>query len=283
MRVDFPSGLNNYLPYSSAGIGASNANRGAAAGQSTGAASSDQVSLSPAALALQTSGANAGTSAGSQSTSPDIAQEEQLLTTLADKSMAALGIITPAEESGTQVTFDSVSYNVSSSESVSEQSQQAGASGSGGAQTSTQFSATQAATFTGEGEIVTANGQDFKFQIQLQLGQSEQGTVGTAATGAATGTASSSPASTSSSDPLSQLLDGLQSSPTSNNANSAGGNVSNAAPTSSTGINWDAILQQSESLFNLLDSLAGTSQAQASQASAASQPPANQILTSLST
>jgi hypothetical protein len=278
----------------------------------------DQVSLSDAARALQAQGGTngsggstddaggptgtSGTSALSPTLSPDFTQEEQLLTSLADKSLAALGIISPADEAGTQVSFDALSYDVSSSASVSLQSQQAGTAGgtSSGAQASLQFGTAQEATLTGEGHIVTADGRDFTFQIELQVGESEQGSIAAGTplatandAGSDSGAVSGATAPTTS-DLATQLLDALLSPSASaagntDSTNSAAGLAANSdlgsttntgsatgtdlAPSTGPTINWDAILKQSKALFDLLDSLAGPSlspsaaQAQVSPAS----------------
>ncbi len=263
----------------------------------------DQVSLSDAARALQAQGGTngsggstddaggptgtSGTPALSPTLSPDFTQEEQLLTSLADKSLAALGIISPADEAGTQVSFDALSYDVSSSASVSLQSQQAGTAGgtSSGAQASLQFGTAQEATLTGEGHIVTADGRDFTFQIELQVGESEQGGAAGAPlatandAGSDSGAVSGATAPTTS-DLATQLLDALlsASAPAAGNTdstNSAAGPAANSdlgsttntgsatgtdlAPSTGPTINWDAILKQSKALFDLLDSLAGSS------------------------
>jgi hypothetical protein len=242
--------------------------QGINASQPAASTDSDQVSLSNAARALQAQDANAGSA---QSGSPDMTQEEQLLTSLTDKSLAALGIVSASNESSTQVTFDSVSYNVSSSASTSQQTQQSGVQGqAGGGQSSTQFSNTQNATFTGEGHIVTADGQDFEFQIELQLNQSDQGAI-------AGGTGNTeSAAATAGVGPFQQQTSGASGAASANlQADSSTGHLGDSQTTqpntSTPTINWDAILKQTQTLFDLLDSLAapGTSSSQA-QVSAAS-------------
>ncbi|MBV8665550.1 MAG: hypothetical protein JO269_03610 [Burkholderiaceae bacterium] len=218
MHVHHLNGFNNSTWYQLGGLNANNGNGGDGnvtneavngvapdpAGATTSAAgqaanSADQVTLSNAGLSqAQNEGQNGGSVAGSgnpasalTSLSPDFTQEQQLLTTLADKALAAAGVISPADEANTQVNFNSLSYDVGASISLSQ-------SGNG----DPQVSAEQDATFVGQGDIVTASGQEYAFKIEYQVGQSEQGSLssllGNAAAGGTTGAAANTSANTAS-------------------------------------------------------------------------------------
>ncbi|HSY26657.1 MAG TPA: hypothetical protein VK832_04065 [Burkholderiaceae bacterium] len=292
------SGAGNYYShhYSPSGLGkssAANANPVSGGSASPTATASpltaNPVTLSNAAQALQGQNSDA---AGSS----DFAQEQQLLTTLTDKSLAALGIVSTADEASTQISFSSLSYDVSSSTTASINQQ--------GQQSSVQASNTQEATLIGQGEITTADGTQYAFQVELQVDQGVQATAtsdsgntnaasntnantntGANATGTSTNTSASTnaPDSTASSQQpsnlLAQLVNALEqlggSSGTSgtnssnnfltgNNDTSASnsGAGQSAQSTSSSGINWSAIQKQTASLFDLLDSLATPSQTQ---------------------
>jgi hypothetical protein len=298
MVLNNVSGAGNYYSphYSPSGLGkasAVNANPASGSSASTTASptlSANPVTLSNAAQALQ--GQN-GDSAGST----DFAQEQQLLTTLTDKSLAALGIVSTADEANTQISFSSLSYDVSSSATASVSQQ--------GQQSSAQIGDTQDATLVGQGEITTADGTQYAFQIELQVGDSEQAsatsdsgnanastntntnTSASPSTNANSGTnaAASAVSSQQPSNLLAQLVNALSQSGSSSSA--SGSNASNnfltgnngaSAPTSGTsqsgqsaspssGINWNAILNQTASLFDLLDSMATSSQTPASATS----------------
>ena len=302
MVLNNVSGAGNYYSphYSPSGLGkasAVNANPASGSSASTTASptlSANPVTLSNAAQALQ--GQN-GDSAGST----DFAQEQQLLTTLTDKSLAALGIVSTADEANTQISFSSLSYDVSSSATASISQQ--------GQQSSAQIGSTQDATLIGQGEITTPDGTQYAFQIELQVGDSEQASAtsdsGNAnastntsaspstnpSTDTNTGTNATAVSSQQPSNLLAQLVNALSQSGSSSSA--SGSNASNnfltgnngaSAPTSGTsqsgqsaspssGINWNAILNQTASLFDLLDSMATSSQAPVSTTS--SQTPAS--------
>jgi hypothetical protein len=238
----------------------------------------DPVSLSDAGRALSAQQSTAGSSGTVQAGSSDFSQEAQLLGGLADKALAAMGVISVADEANAKVSFDALSYQVSSSTSASvsaSQSQQGG-------QVTAQYGQQQDAVFAGEGHIVTADGRSIEFQIQLQLDQSQQisQSGSTAASNAANtsnaanaANAANATNATDSSGGLSSLLAQLFGTNSSGNASSA--NTSSAGATQATAgssadaINWDAILNQSKSLIDLLDSLAGAGQAAAGSSAAA--------------
>lgn len=255
------SGYANSVPAPSATSG-QNANFGG-----------DQVSLSDAARALsRQNGTQGGTQNGGASPpagSSDFSQEAQLLGGVADKALAAMGLISTADEAGAQVSFDSLTYQVSSSVSSSvsaSQTQQ-------GSRVTSQFGQQNEAVFAGAGHIVTADGRSFDFQIKLQLDESEQ-------TSQSAGTSSNTPsgATNSASAPsasLAQLLRGdspsalgslfgnvpALASGGDSSSGSAGASGTQGGTSGSSGlINWDAILKQSKSLIDLLDSLAGAQQ-----------------------
>jgi len=250
MYLDNLSGIGKYSsPY---WIGQSSAS--ASAGKGANAVSSsnssngspDQVSLSNAALALQAQ--NSASSSQSGAGSSNFAQEQQLLTTLADKSLAALGITSTADEAATQVSFDSLSYQVTSTATASFAEQ--------GQQSSALLGSAQDATFAGEGTIVTPDGTQYTFQIALQLDQSGQiaATTGGDNSNAGAGTNAVNTATQQQpSNLLAQLVNAIG--PSSATSNTPGAQAGQSA-TSSTGINWDAILKQTASLFDLLDSMA---------------------------
>jgi hypothetical protein len=288
MYLDNLFGASSYLsPYQWGASTSANANAinsadtapviSAQAPTAVGAANlnSDQVNLSNAARALQTQN---GGSANPQAGAPtDFSQEQQMLTALTDKSLAALGIISPADEANTKISFDSLSYQVSSSATASI--------GQQGQQTTAAVAAEQDASFDGQGTIVTPDGKHYTFQISLELDQSAQAasTVGnnannsnpSANAGGAAGALGGSTTvdNTTQQQPsnlLAQLVNAIgvpsasvanSSDPQNSNPNSPAGNANGLAlqadqSGSSTGINWDAIIKQTASLFDLLDSLA---------------------------
>jgi hypothetical protein len=266
MSIGNLTSATNYFPQYQSGRASAasrNAVQGLSASQSAASTGADQVTVTNAARSLQAQDAS-----GTQSGSSSVVQEEQLLTTLTDKSLAALGIISAADESGTQITFNSVSYNVSASASVTQQSHQSsgqayGASNppSAGSQSSAQFSSAQDATFIGEGHIVTADGRSFEFQIELQLDQSATaaGTGNTTSAASASGAGSSRLpqqqsmiSNVAGANPEANLSVGNTGVLTSNPVDSQASQSS----TSPIAINWDAILKQTKTLFDLLDSLA---------------------------
>ncbi len=229
----------------------------------------EPVSLSDAGRALSAQQGAASNGGTAEAGSSDFSQEAQLLSGVADKALAAMGIISVADEANTQVSFDALSYQVSSSTSASAsvvQSQQ-------GQQLTSQYGQQQEAVLSGEGHIVTADGRSFEFQIQLQLDQSEQisqssstGTGNTAGNGAnasdaSGGLASALPAS------LAQLFGSNSSGATSSASPSSATAAQNTTGNGPDSINWDAILKQSKSLIDLLDSLAGAGQATTSSVS----------------
>lgn len=280
MYLDKLGGIGNYFsPYRSGSSGA-NAVSGASAGtaveagapNSNSTINSQPVSLSDAAQALRTQDTgNSGSSTQSGKNSADFAQEQQLLTTLTDKSLAALGIISPADEASTKISFDSLSYQVSSSATAAVAQQ--------GQRSSAQLGSTQDATFIGEGHIVTANGTQYTFQVELQLDQKVQAAAA-AESGNANTTANANAGNVGSdgvsqpSNLLAQLVNAMGQA--SGNSNTFGVNSQNnflnensavatlnpstglaAQPAaSSSGVNWDAVLKQTANLFDLLDSLA---------------------------
>lgn len=289
MHLDNLGGIGNYFsPYRSGSSGA-NAVSGASAGtavkagapDANSAINSQPVSLSDAAQALRTQdtgNSKSGTQSGQNSA--DFAQEQQVLTTLTDKSLAALGIISPADEASTKISFDSLSYQVSSSTTAAVAQQ--------GQRSSAQLGSTQDASFIGEGHIVTANGAQYTFQVELQLNQSvqaaataESGNANTTATANANaGTNEVGSAGVSQpSNLLAQLVNAMGQA--SGNSNALGANLPNnfinqnsavstlnpstglaAQPaTPSNRVNWDAILKETASLFDLLDSLAAPGKA----------------------
>lgn len=279
MPVDsLTSATNSAAQYQLGMVGAArgNALQEPSASRSATSVNPDQATSSHAARAQYAQYAGA---VGVQSASPDIVQEEQLLTTLTDNSLAALGIVSAAGESGTRVTFDSVSYNVLSSTSVSvsqptqqsnPQVQNGGILSSESSPSSTQLSNVQDATFTGEGHVVTADGRNFEFQIELQVGQSQQGSSNIGGSNAE----SAPSASCSGNIPLRQhratdlanrSLDAAGqisaasnsggANPQSNSRLDLGEGQASQSGTSPTAINWDAILNQTKTLFDLLESL----------------------------
>jgi len=335
MLVYSPTATSNYSSlYQNSGVGAGYAGAKTAssanANQPSSSASADQVTLSDAARALLAqdsasgSGSNSSGSSGNSSSSgsSDFSQESQLLTTLTDKSLAAMGIVSPSDEANTQITFNSLSYDVSdtSSAGVSQQGQQFGAA----------VGNSEEATMVGEGQIVTSNGTTYDFQIQLQVGQSDaagvssSGNTGTdnggfsglsglgglssssAASNASVGNSyaayasSTTEASGSWTNSLqadgigSQIVNALAQN-SADSANSASGsgsgadgssalgsiNYSGGSSTSSSGIDWNSILKQTQSLFDLLDSvtsLSGLSSAATSgTATASAQTPATAV------
>jgi hypothetical protein len=259
MSIGNLTSATNYFPQYQSGRASAasrNAVQGLSASQSAASTGADQVTVTNAARSLQAQDAS-----GTQSGSSSVVQEEQLLTTLTDKSLAALGIISAADESGTQITFNSVSYNVSASASVTQQSHQSsgqayGASNppSAGSQSSAQFSSAQDATFI-------ADGRSFEFQIELQLDQSATaaGTGNTTSAASASGAGSSRLpqqqsmiSNVAGANPEANLSVGNTGVLTSNPVDSQASQSS----TSPIAINWDAILKQTKTLFDLLDSLA---------------------------
>jgi len=247
------SGINSYAPTP-------------AASSQTG----DPVSLSDAGRALS---AQQSTTGGTvQPGSSDFSQEAQLLGGLADKALAAMGVISVADEANAKVSFDALSYQVSSSTSASLSASQSRQGG----QVTAQYGQQQDAVFAGEGHIVTADGRSIEFQIQLQLDQSQQisQSGSTAASDAAnTANASNAANATDSSGGLSSLLaqlfgnnSGASTSPANTSSNGA---APATAGSSADTINWDAILNQSKSLIDLLDTLAGAGQAAAGSGTAA--------------
>jgi hypothetical protein len=231
---------------------------------------SAQVTLSDAARALAAltnsgsgtagdgdsssgSGASGSTSGSAGATgatgSSDFDQEAQYLGGVADASLVALGIITPDQQSGTQITFNSLSYNVSSSASagVSQQNGQAIAA----------YSSEQQAEFVGQGQITTADGRTFDFQIEVDLDQSQQAE--------AVGSAGASGDTQSASNPSALAANSASSGVAGDAANAS----SSAAPSSSSSgglINWDEILKESKGLFDLLASLGQQNQADSATA-----------------
>jgi hypothetical protein len=215
---------------------------------------STQVSLSDAARALAAFSGNGANSSGSSTSSSgsggtdgtgssDFDQEAQYLGGVADASLVAMGIITPDQQAGTQITFDSLSYNVSSSTSAGI-SQQNG-------QTIAQYGSEQQAQFVGQGHITTADGRTFDFQVEVDMDQSQQVE---AATGGNLGSAQSG------NNNAGFATNGVPSAvpPISENASSG-----IASPTTSSvgSINWDEILKDSKSLIDLLESIGKETQA----------------------
>src|SRR6185437_12924752 len=138
---------------------------------------SAQVSLSAPARALaafNSNGADSSTSAQSTdaaggnlaSGSTDFSNEALYLGGMADASLIAMGVITPDQQAGTQITFSSLSYNVTDTESASI-SQQNG-------QTTAAYGSEQQAEFVGQGQITTSDGRTFDFQIEVDLDQTQQ-------------------------------------------------------------------------------------------------------------
>lgn len=215
---------------------------------------STQVSLSDAARALAAFSGNGANSSGSSTSSSgsggtdgtgssDFDQEAQYLGGVADASLVAMGIITPDQQAGTQITFDSLSYNVSSSTSAGI-SQQNG-------QTIAQYGSEQQAQFVGQGHITTADGRTFDFQVEVDMDQSQQaeaatsGSLGSAQSGNnQAGFATNSVPSTV--PPISQDASSSLASPTASSPGS---------------INWDEILKESKSLIDLLESIGKQTQA----------------------
>lgn len=200
-----------------------------------GGAAGDQVSLSDASRMLAALGGGADASGNTASSSDnsagssDFAQEASYLGGIADASLVALGIITPDQQSSTQVSFDSLSYQVSSSVAAGY-SQQNG-------QTVAEYGSEQQAQFVGQGHITTADGRTFDFQIEVDLDQSQR--VEAASGGNSSGNA---PANVQSgADPAAAA------------SRAATGAASSQSPLDP--INWDAILKQSKSLIDLLESI----------------------------
>ncbi len=223
---------------------------------------SAQVSLSDAARALAAFENNASASAGNTSGagsngttgssgiaapgSSDFGQEALYLGGITDASLVAMGIITPDQQAGTQITFNSLSYNVSSSASAGI-SQQNG-------QTVAAYGTEQQAEFVGQGQITTSDGRTFDFQVEVDLDQSQQiEAAGGTGAGAAGASQSSNDTAALAANATPPALP-----PTADNSSSSG-----ASPTAASGdlINWDAILNQSKSLMNLLESIGKENQA----------------------
>ncbi|HEX8957663.1 MAG TPA: hypothetical protein VF798_15390, partial [Burkholderiaceae bacterium] len=135
---------------------------------------------------------------------------------------------TPDQQSGTQISFDSLSYQVSSSAS-------AGISRQSG-QTVAEYGSDQQAEFVGQGHITTADGRTFDFQIEVDLEQSRQAeTAGN--------------------------IGALGNAPAPSPSDNAASNTASAAQSSSDPINWDEILKQSKGLIDLLESIGKVAQA----------------------
>jgi hypothetical protein len=215
---------------------------------------SAQVSLSAPARALAAfSGNGAGSSASGQSSgdtaggslasgSSDFGNEALYLGGMADASLVAMGIITPDQQAGTQITFSSLSYNVTDSESASI-SQQNG-------QTVAAYGSEQQAEFVGQGQITTADGRTFDFQIEVDLDQSQQVEASGNAAGSAQSNIDSAALAANAAPPVLP--------PTSDNGPSS---IASPSVASADSINWDQILKQSQSLIDLLDSIGKESQA----------------------
>lgn len=201
---------------------------------------SAQVTLSDAARALAAFDGNGPASGGSGSS--DFNQEALYLGGITDASLVAMGIITPDQQAGTQITFDSLSYNVSSSASagISEQNGQAVAA----------YGSEQQAEFVGQGHITTADGRTFDFQVEVDLDQSRQ--IEAAGGADALNNAGGDSAALAANATPPELP------PTSSNA-PAGIASPNAAAAGS--IDWNAILTQSKSLIELLESIGMAGQA----------------------
>ncbi|HEX7642176.1 MAG TPA: hypothetical protein VF472_08220 [Burkholderiaceae bacterium] len=208
------------------------ADQGASPTNASDSAGTDQVSLSDAsrALAALGGGTNGPGNAASASAygSSDFGKEASYLGNIADASLVALGIITPDQQSGTQISFDSLSYQVSSSAS-------AGISRQNG-QMVAQYGSDQQAEFVGQGHITTADGRTFDFQIEVDLEQSQQAE--------ATGN-SSAPGNA----------------PAPSSSDNAASPAASTAQASSDPINWDEILKQSKGLIDLLESIGKLDQA----------------------
>jgi hypothetical protein len=214
---------------------------------------SAQVSLSDAARALSafndantsgTTDSSSGNGGSDASGSSDFNQEAAYLGGVADASLVAMGIITPDQQAGTQITFDSLSYNVSSSASagISQQNGQAVA----------EYGSQQQAEFIGQGHITTADGRTLDFQIEVDLDQSQQVE---AATGSdALGNAQSG------NDSAALAANGTPSTLPATSANASSG-IASPTTASAGSINWDEILKESKSLIDLLESIGKANQA----------------------
>ncbi|MBV8635846.1 MAG: hypothetical protein JO002_15225 [Burkholderiaceae bacterium] len=215
---------------------------------------SAQVSLSDAARALAafenggsgsdaSSGSNNSSSSNPAPGSPDFSNEALYLGGVADASLVAMGIITPDQQAGTQITFDSLSYNVSSSTSAGI-SQQNG-------QTVAAYSSEQQAEFVGQGHITTSDGRTFDFQVEVDLDQSQQvEAVGGEGLGSTQSSGDNAALAASATPPSLPPL----------SSNSSSGIASPSAATAGS-INWDEILKQSKSLIDLLEAIGTANQA----------------------
>jgi hypothetical protein len=143
-----------------------------ASGAPAATSHADRVSLSDAGKALQNH------SGSGQLSQADADQEAKVLGDLTRKSLSLLGITNAADASGATISFDSLTYEASSSSSFST-SQQSGSLTStaqdgsstaayANAQT-TQFHSEQQATYSGKGHITTADGRQFEFNAELQV------------------------------------------------------------------------------------------------------------------
>jgi hypothetical protein len=149
------------------GVNASNLTQNAP--QATGAAQSVGQSGNQGSQAGSSSNSSGtGSSAGSTSStlSPDFQSEENVLSTLMDKSLEAMNLVPSSEIAGTQINFSGLSYDVSSSVSA--------AVGVQGNQASAALDESQSATLEGEGQIVTPDGTTYNFTVALQVGEDQQ-------------------------------------------------------------------------------------------------------------
>ncbi len=202
-----------------------------------------------AARSLSDGTASAGTTADGSGDTSDVngpasslIQEGGYLANFADMSLMALGIISPSQ--GSEVSFSSLSYNVSESAA-------AGVSQQGG-QSVAAFGAEEQAQFVGQGQI-TANGQTYDFQIEVDVDMSVQAEAATATGGT---TQQNNVASSPTNIPLSApSITGNPSSGASA-SNGASDNMSGSfALGSSDLLNWNTILEQSQNLLDLLQSM----------------------------
>lgn len=134
----------------------------------------DQVSLSDAGRTLLKASASAN---GGQLSGAALEAEKNALTALTEKSLTALGVIKPGQAGSAKITFDSLTYEASSSTTLSASRQSLGVNLQGGslqADSSTvRASREQAASFSGRGTITTADGLELEFEAELQVASIE--------------------------------------------------------------------------------------------------------------
>ena len=205
-------------------------------------------------------GASGGTDAAGGSLAPgtsDFDQEAAYLGGLTDSSLVAMGIITPDQQAGTQITFSSLSYNVSESASASV-SQQDG-------QTVATLGSEQQAEFVGQGQITTSDGRTYDFEVEVDLDQSQQLAAASGTGAAAQSNVLDDTVPTAGPDNVPLTAPSVVGNPPTSDASA---DASSGSFLSGTGLNWNSILDQSQSLLELLDSLGMANSATQSSAAA---------------